>query len=774
MKISAPKLRAALFAVVVAALVGPAFVQAGDSLVRIPAKGPIVFEQLRSRGIEILAVDKHGIIDAIVDEKQIPYVTSLGYPVSVLPIEDIARVPADLDANLGMYHTFAEMESLITTWEGDFPGICDLFTIGSSVESRPIYAIKISDNVSVDELDEAEVLFMGNHHARELMSVEIPLLFAERLLTLYGSDPTITNYVDTREIYFVPMVNPDGHIYVENNHSAHWGNWWRKNRRPNPDASYGIDLNRNYGFAWGYDDNGSSPIMSNDLYRGPSAFSEPETQAVRDLCNAREFTMWLSYHSYGELLLYPWGYIAENTPDHRYYLRLGELLTESNGYFAGNLAMGAIYPVNGDSDDWGYGEQAAKKEIFAFTPELNSYAEGGFGPSDALIAPTFDLMLEMNMRFLEYCANPYAVVGPLRPTQHAIADPFHPIHTLSWTGNQPGDLNPAQTYRVERCMNPGSILDEAETLSPAWIFDGFTQGTDAYSGNWGYYSGSGDNLNHSITADRPYFVDSLSDTFRFWTSYVIETDWDYAYVDVSTDLGESWTTVEGNITTTYDPYGNNRGHGITGTTPGWVEAIFPLTAYLGQELYLRISYVTDAAVIEHGIDVDDRSPVPVCESVDLLASSEPDTTLQVYPEQVGTFRYRVNGVDAESDESGWSNSRTIVVLDSIVTEASLPLAYKSRLEQNYPNPFNPVTHIPYIVGGDAQGTPGSAHVTLRVYDVAGRLVATLVEETKPPGLYEAQWTGLGDHGGAVASGVYFYRLTIGSHEAFTRKLIILK
>jgi hypothetical protein len=747
-------------------VLAPSAASARRSLARIPAKSPNQVRQLLERNIEILSISRDNIIDALVDEKQKQYLLSQGYPVSIVPAFDLERSAAQLDTDLGLYHTFAEMESLLTAWETEFPSICDVFTIGSSIEARPIYAIKISDNVAIDETGEAEVLYMGNHHARELMSVEIPLLFAEHLLVSYGTDPVVTAHVDGKEIFFVPMLNPDGHIYVQNNHSGFWGNWWRKNRRPNPDGSFGVDLNRNYGYAWGWDDIGSDPTMSSVLYRGPYAFSEPETQAIRDFANAREFTMWLSYHSYGELLIYPWGYIKENTPDHRVFKRLGELLTAANGYRAGNSASDILYVVNGDSDDWGYGEQTTKNEIFAFTPEVNSYAQGGFGPPDSLIAPTYALNFEMNMRVLEYSDNPYGVVGPLRPDMYAVADPYHPIHTVSWSPSEPADRNPAVQYEVERCLNPSFVQDECEGYSGDWLFDGFTTSSTAYTGSGGYYSGMGDNMENAITTTRPYRVEAASDTLAFWTSYAIETNWDYAYVEISQDFGETWTTVAGNITTPYDPNGNNRGDGITGTVPGWVQAIFPLTAYLGEEILLRISYVTDASVMEHGIDVDVISPVPTCQSVDVVASGVTDTTLLVVPDVIGEYRYRVQGYDAESDASGWSGSAGILVTS--VTDASSGPAYPSRLGTNYPNPFNPSTTIPYSVGGPARGG-GPRPVTLRIYDITGRLVATLVDEGKTPGIYEAVWSGT-----AVASGIYFCRLTVAGETVSTRKLVLLK
>jgi len=126
------------FALVVAAVcfLAPATAAAGQQLMRIPIKSPRVFEQLRRPGIEILAVNKDRIIDAIVDDRQVDYVFSLGYPVSAMPIDDISLAPAALDANLGLYHTYAEMESVITEWETNYPAVCDVFTIGSSHEDN--------------------------------------------------------------------------------------------------------------------------------------------------------------------------------------------------------------------------------------------------------------------------------------------------------------------------------------------------------------------------------------------------------------------------------------------------------------------------------------------------------------------------------------------------------------------------------------------------------------------------------------------------------------
>jgi len=734
------------------------------TIASLPFKGPAQIEELRDQGIEIVAFTKYGV-DVRADDKQMSFLRSRNYPVSVLYDSGMARV-AGPGPTLGLYHTYAEMETTLNDLATTYPALTQLSVIGTSIEGRNIYSLKVSDNVTVDE-SEPEVLFMGNHHARELMSVEMPLRFAMYLLENYAGDATVQGYVNDREIWFVPMVNPDGHVFVENNNAGYWGDWWRKNRRVNADFTIGVDLNRNYGLTWGYDDVGSSPIPGNILYRGTAAFSEPETATIRAFVNSRQFTMWLSYHSYGELLLYPWGYAPLLTPDHDVYVELGKRLTETNGYLAGNVVTGAIYLANGDTDDWGYGEQGEHSKIFAFTPELNSFAQGGFGPPDTLIAPTFALNLEMNMRVLEYAANPYQVVGPYAPAQYAITEPWgNSVHRLSWSAPDPGDPNPATAYDIESCRDPGWTTDAGG--APWWNLDGFAITGSGHTGA-GYFSGAGDNLFNTMTMTRPFVVDPTHQTLTFWINYDIETDWDYGYVDVSADGGLIWESVAGNVTTTFNPNGNNRGNGITGSSGGWVQASFPLGAWMGQSLLVRISYITDGFVINPGMYVDTIDPVPTCAAVEMAASGVIGTAHDIYPTTAAMFRYRVRGIDGEGDMSRWSNTEDYVA--TTVTRADNPVAYETSLGRNYPNPFNPTTTIPFIVGGAGVATRG---VTVAIYDARGAQIATLVEGRRPPGAHEAVWDGRSDRGRPVPSGIYFVRLVVEGSSAATRKLVLLK
>src|SRR6185503_2455375 len=108
------------------------------------------------------------------------------------------------------------------------------------------------------------------------------------LLENYNTNPEVKYLIDNLEMYFVPVVNPDGYIYNETT-NPNGGGMWRKNRRDNLDGEYGVDLNRNYGYNWGYDNNGSDPNTASDTYRGDTSFSEPETQNLKNFCNARQF-----------------------------------------------------------------------------------------------------------------------------------------------------------------------------------------------------------------------------------------------------------------------------------------------------------------------------------------------------------------------------------------------------------------------------------------------------------------------------------------------------
>ncbi|MEW6070955.1 MAG: M14 family metallopeptidase, partial [Candidatus Thermoplasmatota archaeon] len=212
------------------------------------------------------------------------------------------------------YYTYDHLVAELKYIETQYGNIVKLHDIGDSVEGRDIWAIKISDNPLLEENDEPDILYVSGEHGNEWLPIQVLMYFLNNLTKDYGTDPNITYIVNNKEIWIVPMANPDGVEYSQQVYGK-----WRKNRRP-VDLNgnwvtdvYGVDLNRNYGYKWG--ENGSNEDPFSEKYRGPKPFSEPEVRAIRDLVFTHDFIASLSCHCYGKKILYPWGYTRELAPD---------------------------------------------------------------------------------------------------------------------------------------------------------------------------------------------------------------------------------------------------------------------------------------------------------------------------------------------------------------------------------------------------------------------------------------------------------------------------
>jgi len=326
--------------------------------------------------------------------RRVPFVIETGSFAPARPGE--LRLAGGIN---GAYHSYKELEADLKSLESAHPSIVDLHTIGTSLEDRNIYAVKISDNVDRDE-EEAGVLFLGCHHAREWISVEVPFLLARWLAEGYEGNPAIRELVDRSEIWIVPLLNPDGLEYSINVYR-----YWRKNRRANADGTFGVDLNRNYGYMWGRDDQGSSAEPDAGDYRGVSAFSEPETRAVRDLFLGRNFLAAVSYHSYSQSILYPWGFTDIPTGKDDLLRGLGlemaGLIQTVNGRsYACGPAASSLYVTNGDLADWTFGVSG----IPSYTIELPpvDIQHGGFFNAEDEIEGVFRENLPAMLRLVEY------------------------------------------------------------------------------------------------------------------------------------------------------------------------------------------------------------------------------------------------------------------------------------------------------------------------------------------------------------------------------------
>ncbi|MGB9664994.1 MAG: M14 family zinc carboxypeptidase [Ignavibacteria bacterium] len=290
--------------------------------------------------------------------------------------------------SMGGFYTFNEVVAQLDTMKLLYPSlITERQAIGYSIENRPIWMVKISDNPDLNE-NEPQVLYTALHHAREPQGMMTIIYYMYYLLEKYGIDPEVTYLVNNREIYFIPVVNPDGYEYNRTTNPG-GGGMWRKNRRNNG-GSYGVDLNRNYGpyTYWDAPNGGSSTSPSSDTYRGTAPFSEPETATIRDFLLTKGIKACLNYHTYSNLLIYPYGALSRETPDSLIFREFARDMTAYNGYVYGTDQQTVGYSTRGNSDDYMYdGEPISiRPKIFAMTPEVGSSSDG-FWPSQSRIFP---------------------------------------------------------------------------------------------------------------------------------------------------------------------------------------------------------------------------------------------------------------------------------------------------------------------------------------------------------------------------------------------------
>ena len=341
--------------------------------------------QLRSMDLDIWKIYADHII-AAVDDEEVAQIQQLGFSVEVISDDawnvltpESTRPPSK--GTFGSYHTHEEVRTMLFDMEAS--GVAKVYDIGDTVESDDIWAVRISDNPEIDE-DEPSVLFVGCHHAREWISVEVPLYLGKYLTDNYATNPEIASMVDNQQIWVVPMLNPDGYTYSRTINAS-----WRKNRRNNGDGTYGVDLNRNYDYEWGdHIPGGSSGNTSSGTYRGPFAFSEPETCAIRDLCLAHEFRSMITYHNYGGEVACTWGYTHDPPPDFcRDRNIANNMESMMNAVYGAGYTSPDIWPgyTNGDTTDWTYGIFRMPSITIELRPTSTSGGSGFALPEDEII-----------------------------------------------------------------------------------------------------------------------------------------------------------------------------------------------------------------------------------------------------------------------------------------------------------------------------------------------------------------------------------------------------
>ena len=526
-------------------------------------------------------------------------------------------------------------------------------------EGRPIYWVRISDNPNMNE-NEKEVLYTALHHAREPVSLSANIFYMWYLLENYGTDPEITFLLNETELYFVPMVNPDGYIQNETT-DPNGGGMHRKNKRNVGTSNPGVDLNRNYDYFW--NTSGTSTNVNSDVYAGTGPFSEPETQALKYFCESHEFEFASNAHAYGNLLLFPFGYASNAVAnDHTYFQAYSDFQVIFNNYNA--IKSSGLYAAAGDSDDWMYdGDLVSKPKIYAQTPEIGNDNDG-FWPNQNRILPLCKENI-WNFKTLAHLPHIYGSTtendpskidlttgyfhysyqrlglsnGPvtisMTPIQNIISMGNGHTHTI----NLLDEIQDSITYTLNGFLNFGDeIIYLLSTDFGGWIQtdtiiktygSGNLQYADAgnnllnWTGNWNttnaYFvspttsitdspnSNYSNNANNNLTLNATLDLSQSTYAYvQFYARWEIENDYDYVQFMVSTNNGNSWAPLCGLYTNSGVADQDFNQPLYDGNQSDWVLEEINLDAYIGMSnLKFKFRLISDGFVVEDGFAFDD-------------------------------------------------------------------------------------------------------------------------------------------------------------------------
>ncbi len=599
--------------------------------------------------------------------------------------------------SMGGFLTLDEVMAELDDMTTQYPNLITAkFTIGNTqtIEGRYIYAIKISDNPNVNE-DEPEVLYTSLIHAREPESMQQLIWYMWYLLENYGTNDEITYLVDNLQMYFVPVINPDSYEY---NHTTDpsGGGMWRKNKRDNNGGGGfneyydGVDLNRNFGYNWGFDNAGSSPDETSQTYRGTSAFSEPETQIIRNFTNEHEFLLAHNHHTYSNLIIIPWGYQEGlHAPDDDFLRTSANFMASENGYTVGQ-GWEILYVVNGDANDWMYGEQVSKPKIMAYTQETGGGTDG-FWPSQSRIIPLCEESYLSNL-YLARFATSFAELTDKSPNyinktgylkfnlkrmglsgdgEYTLA--ITPDNSVfSSVGNALNinlasaleDKTDSISYSLSNDISYGDEFSYTVTVTSGnySVSKEFTKsyfeteiiiedsGDDLNnwtSTNWtvtdatynspnnsitdsegGNYS---DNTNSSITLTNPIdLTDVQNPQLSFFAKWSIENNWDYVQLLISTNNGSTWVPVTTNHTNIGTGSFQPTGEPLFDASSSWIENYVDLNPYINQSIKFRFELHSDGGVTADGFYFDDFSISSVLPEPSIITKNK-TKSFKVYP-----------------------------------------------------------------------------------------------------------------------------------------------
>lgn len=678
--------------------------------------------------------------------------------------------------SMGGYYTFNEVVQKLDSMRLQYPNLISLKQeIATTTEGRKVWMVKISDNPDVNEsATESAIYFDALHHAREPQSMASLMYFMYWLLDNYASNPEAAYIVNNREVFFIPVVNPDGYYYNQST-NPNGGGGWRKNRRNNG-SSFGVDLNRNYSYKWGYDNIGSSNTPSSETYRGPSAASEPEILGIQNFVNTIHPQIAFSMHSVAERVLNPYGY-ADSIIIFDKYSEFASDFTSNTYYLYGTVSQMLSYTSNGTTRDYfqsigsmcwvvecaGSDFWPLQSEIFPIASvnlkmfkylslvggakaDMHNYFIVGKGYAEK--NDTLELQVGVKNKGLSQTArnvtvtlstnypNAVSLVSsvnydsiPARdiksntlPFKFRLTNSAALLDEISFTVNikQEGVEVDVDTLKVVVGKTNVIFFDNAENGIGNWVRSGNqiqwdTSFCDSWSGSKSFadsrYGNSKNSTNNQFTTSN---LINLSNTvnprLEFFAKWAVERSSSSVYDYARIQVSSNNGSSWTSLPGRYTVTGG--GQPSYSGIQKWVKESINLDAYKNQNVKFRFTLYTDSGEPGDGFYFDDFKIVDYSSTATVIA-----------------------GIQNEIPE-------------------------RFNLYQNFPNPFNPVTQIKFDVAK-------TSFVKLVVFDVLGREVQTLINKEVTPGFYSLNWDA-----SLFNSGIYFLKMSAGSFSGIKRLVLV--
>lgn len=618
---------------------------------------------------------------------------------------DSYPTPANFQlGSMGGYFTYQEVLDQLDLMHELYPNLItapanvgDFVTEGTpddsvtpSIGGNRIKWLKISDNPN-NSGSEPQIFYNAITHAREPTSLSQLLYYMWYLLENYASDPEVKSIVDNTELYFVPVLNPDGYLYNQKT-DPQGGGLWRKNRKDTD----GVDVNRNYDYyingdpennTWGGEGTSDDPLSN--IYHGTGPFSEVESQAMKWFCEQHNFLMTLNNHSSGNGIFCPYGYEVDAfTPENEVYESFLPVLTSENGYFA-RKTLG----LSGTANDFMYGTVGTHDRIFSITPEIGNQ----FWLQSDEIIPACKRMMFLNLSAAKM-VNGTALIKDSNPiftgdqtsidyefsiqnlslletkifttsinalssnivdaseTMEVTLDPFEEA-TLSIPYTLIDDPGVGNEIRFELLVDNGTFITKRRInqrfgLPEIPFTDSGNSNTDNFTSNdWGVTdatfvsppssitdSPDGDyqiNQNKNIAINETIDLTNAAYAYvEFYARWYTTQGFDYVQFEISTDDGQSWAPQCGRYTNTSNF--NTDESVYDGIQEEWVLENINLDQYLGETISARFQFISDDFGSEDGFYFDDLT-FSVVDQDALSTTSIPADDFKTFPNPVDAF-----------------------------------------------------------------------------------------------------------------------------------------